>query len=90
MAGIGNRDYTLPIDFPERTITVNDNPDSGYIFLSSFGLGNQASLASYIMILDNTGFPVFFRKMRGPTMDFKIQPNGLFPILNRICPIGIG
>ena len=86
MAGIGNRDYTLPIDFPERTVTVNDNPDSGYIFLSSFGLGNQASLASYIMILDNTGFPVFFRKMRGPTMDFKIQPNGLLSYIEPHLP----
>ena len=38
------------------------------------------------MLLDNSGFPVFFRKMRGPTMDFKVQPNGLLSFIQPHLP----
>jgi len=66
--------YSLPSDFPSRTVTASDNPDPGYLFLSSFTFPNTVQ---YLMILDNAGSPVFFRKMPGVVTDFKKQPNGL-------------
>ncbi|MCP4580400.1 MAG: hypothetical protein GY839_02190 [candidate division Zixibacteria bacterium] len=62
-----NDDPSLPTDFPEFTITANDQPDSGYIFLSNL----------YLMILDNSAYPVFYKKMPSLSYDFKVQPNGL-------------
>lgn len=65
--------YTLPVDFPLVEVTEFDNPDSGYIFLTSY-IDHQRR--PYILILDNYGSPVFFQKMAGSASDFKKQPNG--------------
>lgn len=66
--------YILPVDFPEVEITVSEEPDSGYIFLTNF-MAPKAT--PYMMILDNTGFPIFFQRITHPVVDFKKQPNGL-------------
>lgn len=70
---------SLPQDFPGRTVLINDNPTPGYIFLSNFVLEAGASTTPYLMILDNSGYPVFYRKMNSPlNLDFKIQPAGVY------------
>ena len=66
-------DPSLPYDFPERVLLTNNNPDSGYVFISN--MGNDAG-TTYLMILDNNAYPVFYRKMPYWTWDFKKQPNG--------------
>jgi len=60
---------SLPIDFPELVIDSLDNPTPGYIFLTPFGLPNL--LPTYLIITDNYGIPIFYRKMKSATFDFK-------------------
>jgi len=62
---------SLPNDFPSVEVRVNDNPDSGFIFM------NNWEGTSYIMILENSGTPVFYKKMPGRASDFKVQPTGI-------------
>ncbi|NQT24798.1 aryl-sulfate sulfotransferase [candidate division KSB1 bacterium] len=62
---------SIPSDFPWVDITVNDNPDSGYIFISH--LGDEF----YNMILDNNGAPIWYHKTQSFGSDFKVQKNGL-------------
>jgi hypothetical protein len=66
---------SLPSDFPSRTILTSNNPSPGKIFLSNFDVHNTS--VPYLMILDNSGSPVFYRKMNGNCLDFMVQPNGL-------------
>lgn len=68
--------YELPPGFPPIEVTFSDNPDPGYLFVCSWDR-NDPGADSYIMILDNTGDPVFFKKTPGVARDFMVQPNGL-------------
>jgi hypothetical protein len=70
----GTLGQDLPSDFPSRTILVSDNPSPGKIFLSNFNIYNTS--VPYLMILDNSGNPLFYRKMNGNCLDFMLQPNG--------------
>ncbi len=66
---------TLPSDFPTITVTtaLSDTGD-GYIFIAPFV--GFAPPTSYAMIMDQSGQPVYYRKLIGITTDFKKQPNG--------------
>lgn len=71
----------LPSDFPLISVLTSNNPAPGYIYLTNLittADPGSATYAPYIMILDNAGAPVFFRKIDSSTaaFDFKIQPNG--------------
>ncbi len=70
--------YMLPPDFPPLTASVNKDPSDGVVFAANFLIGNP-DVARYIMILDNTGFPQYFKKIshKPAPADFKKQPNGL-------------
>ena len=65
----GNESPTL--SYPNLTVTINNNPSPGHLFLgpSSSGLG-------HLLILDNELIPVFYKKVTGQVFDFKLQPNG--------------
>ncbi len=65
----------LPINFPDITVTNNTSPSSGDIFLSNFAFTN-IDVTQYLTILDNTGYPVYYKKTPGNASDFKKQPNG--------------
>ena len=69
---------SVPADFPMVDITVNDNPDSGYIFLNT----SWNSTVHYSMILDNTGTPLYYRRTPDNQQDFKVQPDGRLTMLN--------
>lgn len=66
---------TLPSDFPEIQITASNNPSPGYIFFSNFSFG-PSNASSYLIIMDNTGSPVYYKKLNSQAYDFKKQPNG--------------
>ena len=73
----------LPVDFPKPVITVSDNPSSGGIFLVTFhmfvvpnSIGYVPTDEQYLMILDNTGMPVYYKPLTAMSTDFKMQPNG--------------
>ncbi len=61
---------SVPSDFPQVVITANTNPSPGYLFLENALDGVPA----YTMMLDNNGFPVWYR--RGRMFDFKVQKDG--------------
>jgi hypothetical protein len=77
---------SLPASFPKRTVTVMNNPSTGDLFLASFKIAEASdhlyfvslvpSDKQYLMILDNSAKPVFYRSMGSMTTDFKLQPNG--------------
>ena len=64
----------LPPDFPVITSTLYGTPAPGLLFMSSFPLGTQGT--PYLMIVGNTGAPVFERAMPRFCTDFKVQPDG--------------
>ena len=68
---------SIPSDFPWVKITINDNPDPGYIFLNNWG-GQP-----YNMILDNSGAPIWYRRTPDRRRDFKVQKNGALSMLVR-------
>ena len=65
---------SLPPDFPNIRATVYGKTAPGRLFVTDFRLGIPVS--SYLMILENDGTPFFYRKVRGPTLDFKKHPDG--------------
>ncbi len=71
---------SVPSDFPQVYISVNNNPSEGYIFLN-----NWRNYHPFDMILDNTGSPIWY--LRTPNndrrRDFKVQKNGWLTMLIR-------
>lgn len=72
------KDNNLPDDFPELTVNYSNNPaDGGYYFISPFGYwGWFPDNVPYLIIMDNKGIPVFYKKLDGHGYDFRFQPNG--------------
>ncbi len=68
---------SIPSDFPWVDITINDNPDTGLIFINNWGG------AQYIMILDNFGNPLWYQKVPDRRRDFKVQKDGRLTMLVR-------
>jgi len=75
--------YALPPDFPGMEITACDDPADGKLFLASIPDRNDTLPVCYMMILENDGFPAFFRKAQGQAFDFKKQRNGLLSYMLR-------
>jgi hypothetical protein len=77
---------SLPNDFPKRSVFLSTGIAPGMLFLATFKIAeatdhlNFISLVpsdqQYLMILDNTGKPAFYRKMPSMSTDFKLQSNG--------------
>ncbi|HET9253122.1 MAG TPA: aryl-sulfate sulfotransferase [Candidatus Eisenbacteria bacterium] len=65
----------VPPDFPRIQTTLPGIPAPGRIFLGSFSQSDP-SAASYLMILENDGTPVFHRRLPSRGFDFKLQPDG--------------
>jgi hypothetical protein len=61
---------SIPSDFPWVNISINENPDTGYIFLNNWGG------PPYNMILNNDGNPIWYWKTEDRQRDFKVQPDG--------------
>lgn len=68
-----NRDISLPYSLPTITVSTVDNPASGYVFLGNV----RPFTAQYIMILDNAGYPIYYKEMPSAGLDFKKHDNGL-------------
>jgi hypothetical protein len=77
---------SLPSGFPDIKVVTADNPSPGYVFLGSFKIlrsGNHFQYVTfaqsdkqYVLILDNTGKPFYYKPTPGMNTDFKVQPNG--------------
>jgi hypothetical protein len=68
----------LPADFPTISVTVPaSGAAEGYLFLASLRWpGADPSIRSYLLILDDSGEPVYYKRCQY-TLDFKKQPNGM-------------
>ena len=63
---------SVPSDYPYVDITVDDNPETGLIFITT-----AFAEPHYSMILDNSGAPVWYHKFEENRQDLKIQRDGL-------------
>ncbi len=71
---------TVPSDFPPITVSVPANhTDDGYLFLASLNFVDPAAATPYLLILDNSGQPVYYQRRTAGSwdLDFKKQGNGL-------------
>ncbi len=66
----------LPSDFPPLTVDTLNHPSNGYLFLATFIPPMDSIHGRYLIIADNSGNPVYYKKMKDNLTDFKIQPNG--------------
>ncbi|MHB1688379.1 MAG: aryl-sulfate sulfotransferase [Ignavibacteriaceae bacterium] len=67
---------SLPSDFPQTTVGTSNNPADGKIFLANFSVAQNSPYGNYLMILNNDGSVVKYKKLNQPAFDFKVQPNG--------------
>ena len=72
----------VPDDLPRPKILVSNNPSDGAIFFATWkvtlGFNSLALipyLQEYLMIVDNTGNPIYYKQV-GRTTDFKLLSNG--------------
>jgi hypothetical protein len=78
--GVGGRSVDgaiLPADFPSISVSTLGTTALGNIFLANFAWTSSVVSTPYLMILDNSGNPIFYREMSNACLDFKLQPNGL-------------
>jgi hypothetical protein len=77
----------LPGDFPSITVMVSEAPSPGYFFISNFNIYSEGTISNenigkYLMILDNSGVPIWYKKMDVVGADFKVQPTGDLSYVN--------
>lgn len=69
----------IPSNFPFINITINDNPDEGYIFVDNRSAGNN----SFNIIFDNNGWPVWYQQTNNDdTRNMQVQCNGLLTLFS--------
>ena len=71
---------TLPLDFPEYYISVFNNPSDDYIFTAPYPWPKFEP--GYLLIMDNYGIPIFYRRFPFRCMDFKLNRIGLLTYYN--------
>jgi Arylsulfotransferase (ASST)/Bacterial Ig-like domain/Secretion system C-terminal sorting domain len=69
---------TLPSDFPTISVDTSNNPANGKIFLDNDNafFAQSDSIGNFIMILNNDGSLVKYKRTDWPALDFKVEPNG--------------
>ncbi len=70
------KDSTLPASFPALNITTDSITAPGDIFLSNFAWTSGVVSTPYLMILNNSGLPYFYKQLSSTPIDFALQPNG--------------
>jgi hypothetical protein len=79
---------TLPSDFPPIKIDTVNNPAPGKVFFANFGqVSGTGAYGNYLVIMDNAGKPVSFKKVApNPATfayNFTMQPNGQVSYVER-------
>ena len=74
-----NDDPTLPDDFPVIEIVKSNNPpEEGYYFMApSWGGLVFPGAPAYLIIFDNYGTPVYYKKSVSQNNNLSLQPNGM-------------
>jgi len=76
-ARILSNGVSVPANFPEIDVSLNNNPDDGLIFI------NYRRYPRYQLILENSGEPVWYWRVPDDRRDFKAQPNGQLSMMIR-------
>ncbi len=71
----GNLNSDFPGDVPELTVTINNSPSDGKIFMSNFPFTNISSIP-HLIIAENSGEVYAGLKLPANALDFKKEPNG--------------
>ncbi|MCX6875838.1 MAG: aryl-sulfate sulfotransferase [Verrucomicrobia bacterium] len=77
--GIMPNGVSVPSNFPHISITTNNNPDAGLIFIDNRGGSGQC----FNVIFNNSGSPVWYQRMPDERRDMKVQPNGMLTMVAR-------
>jgi len=84
--------HYLPEDMPKMNVITKNNPAEGYILVSLFEMMSVGSRDySYLAILNNDGFPVFYKKIpESAVFNFKYfdTPNGKRFSYNAVNTVG--
>ena len=72
-----NKNDDLPSDFPVLTVDTSNNPSSGYLFLAAYVYNTNSPYGRYLIIADNNGTPLYYKKTSSSATDFKVQPSGV-------------
>ena len=70
----------LPETFPKINLLFSNKPSPGYFFISTFNLSfkgaiNNENTDDFLMIIDNTGVPIWYRQVTGA--DFKVHQSNI-------------
>jgi hypothetical protein len=76
-ARIMSNGVSVPANFPEIDITINQNPDDGLIFI------NDRNYPCFQLILEHSGDPVWYWRVPDDRRDFKVQSNGQLSMMIR-------
>ncbi len=76
-ARILSNGVSVPANFPEIDVSLNNNPDDGLIFI------NYRRYPRYQLILENSGEPVWYWRVPDDRRDFKAQSNGQLSMMIR-------
>jgi hypothetical protein len=69
---------SIPSDFPPISIVQYNNPTPGKIFLSNFSIDTSNHESGYLIIVDNYGNPIRYKRMHAQGFDFKPQYNNMY------------
>ncbi|NOY36601.1 MAG: T9SS type A sorting domain-containing protein [Chlorobi bacterium] len=78
---IFSQSQTVSSFFPDVTINVSNDPSPGYFFLAA-PLSMDTLHAAYLAAIDNTGIPLFFRRMPFPVLAMSLQQDGRITYLS--------
>lgn len=73
---------SIPLDLPRPSVTLLKNPAEGFVFAA---VPYWGSGSSYLVVYDNHGAPVSFRKVPSLSADFRMHENGLFTYYDGIA-----
>lgn len=68
----------LPLDIPEISVNVLNDPAPGYIFFSNIVFNTVIQNTTYLLVVNNQAAPVLTKQLPGQAFDFKKQYNGNF------------
>ena len=67
---------SLPTDFPKITVGTSHNPYDGKIFIANKPAVSKPPYGNYILIADNNGSIIKYKKFAQAESNFKVLPNG--------------
>lgn len=82
-----NRNKAQPeidsLEVPNLYVTISNDPTEGYIFITPWLFKGNFFDPNYIVIADNYGIPIYYKKISALAVDFKIHSNGVMTYHDR-------